>query len=208
MSVSNYSPKTAQQQASKRKVLEGLAVGIFVVVISNSLVSGNSTNRETQYSKTDVKLAEVNKPITTPEKITKTASERIVEIAKSWEGKEFKPGHSAQCAFFVRHVLEQAGVNVGVSKQTIDGFTAEKGHANSFFGPDIGLLIKDPNKLKPGDLVAWVNTYGDYPKGTITHVGIAIGNGKVIDRPTGSIPVRIVNINHYKFLAGVSLTGL
>lgn len=137
-------------------------------------------------------------------------SQRVVATAENWVGKEFNPGVSAQCAFFVRAVLRQAGVRVGVSRKAIDGNvrgdggrSEGPGMARSFFGSDIGLLILNPKDLKPGDLVAFADTYGNWPKGSITHVGIYVGNSQIVDRPTAARPVQKRPISTFKFVAGV-----
>ncbi|GEM_PF-2689601 len=130
---------------------------------------------------------------------------KIVAIAQSWIGKEFNPGATAQCAYFIRAVLEEAGVSVGVTSSPHDGYTTSEGYANSFFGDDIGTLIMDESQLKPGDLVAFSNTYGDWPSGTITHVGVYVGDGTMIDRPTASQPVQQRSISQFDFAVGVRL---
>lgn len=137
--------------------------------------------------------------------ISTANSNEIVAIANSWVDKEFNPGESAQCAYFVRHVLSEAGVNPGVTSNPIDGYETSEGYANSFFGDDIGTLIMEGSQLKPGDLVAFSNTYGDWPAGTITHVGIYVGNGEMVDRPTASKPVQKRSISTFDFAVGVRL---
>ena len=39
---------------------------------------------------------------------------------------------------------------------------------------------EDISEAKPGDLVFFKNTYGDWPEGTITHVAIFAGDGKLL----------------------------
>lgn len=143
--------------------------------------------------------------------ISPTANaQRVVNTAETWVGKEFNPGVSAQCAFFVRAVLKQAGVRVGVSQKALDGdirgdggLSEGAGMARSFFGSDIGQIITNPKDLKPGDLVAFADTYGNWPKGSITHVGIYVGNGRMVDRPTAARPVQKRSLSTFKFVAGV-----
>jgi hypothetical protein len=132
---------------------------------------------------------------------------KVVEIAEGWVGKDFNPGAKEQCAYFVRAVLEEAGIAIGVTQQPYDGFTSSEGFANSFFGKDVGKLIEDSSQLQPGDLVAFANTYGDYPSGTITHVGIYAGDGQIIDRPTASKPVQKQSIQNFTFAVGVRVVS-
>ncbi len=133
----------------------------------------------------------------------------ILRIANNYIGKDFAPGEIAQCAYFVRAVLEEADLHVGVTSSPIDGYLpTSEGFANSFFGSDLGTLIVDEKQLHPGDLVAFSNTYGDYSEGTITHVGLYTGNGMMIDRPTAAKPVKKRSISEYTFAGGVRLNAI
>jgi cell wall-associated NlpC family hydrolase len=133
---------------------------------------------------------------------------KIVEVALSREGEEFRKGVAEQCANWVRSVLEQAGVKLGVTRNALDGLSTGPQLASSFFGADIGQIIKDKSELKPGDIVAFSGTYGGYGKDTITHVGIYAGNQEIVDRSTSSAPVRRRSIDTFDgpnsgFYAGV-----
>jgi len=134
-------------------------------------------------------------------------SKKVVEEAMSWVGKSFRPGVHAQCANFVRHVFERLNIDVAVSKQPFDKAVQWNGshpaRAQSFFGSDIGKLITNKEDLLPGDLVAFQNTYGNWGKGAITHVGIYVGNGMIVDRSTRSKPVYHRPISTFKFAVGV-----
>ncbi len=128
---------------------------------------------------------------------------KIVEFALKWLGKPFCEGETAQCMNFVRQVLKEAGYNPGVTSKPSDGITEPMGtgYANSLAGNDIGLLIKEIDQLQCGDIVFFRNTYGDWPEGTITHVGIYLGNGFFIHRPTYSKPVQktsFISYGHFK----------
>ena len=142
---------------------------------------------------------------TTEQKASPINGEQLVAAAEAWVGKEFNPGAKAQCAYFIRTLLEEIGADIGVTQQSYDGYSTGKGYANSFFGSDVGELILDPEQLQPGDLVAFANTYGDWPDGTITHVGIYIGNGMMVDRPTASRPVQKRSIDTFEFAVGIRL---
>lgn len=115
----------------------------------------------------------------------------IANQALTWAGKDFNPGVSAQCAFFVHEVLRQKGIDIpapsGLSWDGLRG--GSEGLAAMFFHDDVGVRIPVGHQ-QPGDLVAFANTYGDFPQGAITHIGIWVGNGKMIDRPTASAPVK------------------
>lgn len=118
----------------------------------------------------------------------------VVKAAQSWVGKWFRRGQVEQCAQFVRAMFEEAGVAVGVAKRPSDwqqtqGMPQGPAYANSFAGDEVGARVKSIQGLIPGDIVMFADTYGDFPEGTITHVGIYVGNGQFVHRPTSSRPV-------------------
>lgn len=102
-----------------------------------------------------------------------STNSKIANQALGWNNKAFKAGQTKRCADFVSTVLRQSGANV---KHTV----AAAGLANQ--GSAVG---KD--QLKPGDVVLFGNTYR---RGKYTHVGIYVGNGKFVHRPTANKPVR------------------
>lgn len=129
--------------------------------------------------------------------------ERVVEVAKTWVNREFRPGQGEQCANFVRHVFQQANVFVGeAAHPTDEGLLRPedgglgRGFADSFSGDDVGVRVSRPD-LTAGDLVLFRNTYGSFNQGVITHVGIYIGNGQVIHRPTKNMPVQQDSLSHW-----------
>ena len=126
------------------------------------------------------------------------AGSKVAQEALSRSGGEFRAGVSAQCANFVRDVLEKAGVKVGTTMAALDGQSTGAALASSFFGKDIGQIIKDKSKIKPGDLLAFGGTYGGYDKDTITHVGISTGNNQMVDRSTSSAPVKNRSIDTFE----------
>lgn len=118
----------------------------------------------------------------------------VVDVARSWVGRAFNPGAKEQCAAFVRAVFSEAGIKVGATARPSDwrqtsGLPQGPGLANSFAGDDVGELVSRLEQLSPGDVVMFANTYGDYAAGTITHVGIYIGGGEFVHRPTVARPV-------------------
>ena len=129
----------------------------------------------------------------------------LVAAAKLWVGRDFNPGEPAQCAFFVRQVLLDAGIPLGVTSATLDGWETNSGSANSF-GADQGTVIRSVGELQPGDIVMFANTYGAWAPGTITHVGIYVGDNQMVDRPTASSPVKLRSINAFRFAGAIRLT--
>ncbi len=135
-------------------------------------------------------------------------AQKVVAIATSRVGQSFKPGEKAQCAYFLRDVLREAGASVEVTTNPKDGaLPVNEGHANSFFGEDVGDIIEKPDELRPGDLVMFLNTYGDFPPGTVTHVGVYVGDGQMVDRATSDAPVQKRSISGFQFAAGVRPHG-
>lgn len=134
---------------------------------------------------------------------TQIDPQKVAAVAKDWEGKEYRPGVKAQCATFVRQVFSQAGYKLPVTKTPLDKLPTSEGYANSLIGSDVGEIIRDRTALKAGDIVAFANTYGDYPPGTITHVGIYVGNGLMVDRPTAYSKIKVRSIDIFEFVAGV-----
>ena len=119
---------------------------------------------------------------------------RVAKRAIAWVGKSYKPGQRERCADFVRFVLRQSNVRVGVTRKPRDaGKQYHNGSlmARSFFGNDIGIILTNPNQFQKGDLIGFTNTYGNFKRGAITHVGIYVGRGKIVDRSTMSAPVRM-----------------
>lgn len=127
---------------------------------------------------------------------------KFLAKAESWVGRQFHPGQLAQCAYFVRQVLDEAGLDSErVTTKPMDGNPTGLGMANGW-GQDMGTLVKDPALLKAGDIVMFGGTYGGYPPTDITHVGIADGQGNVIHRPTSEAPVKRTPVSDYAHFVG------
>ncbi len=130
-------------------------------------------------------------------------SNSVVTCARSWVGRHFNPGKPEQCAAFVRHVFSEAGVRVGEASRPSDASLVPAGSgfgpnlADSFAGGEVGELV-EPGKHKAGDIVMYMNTYGSFKPGVITHVGIVAGPEEVIHRPTVSAPVALDRLQHAK----------
>jgi predicted chitinase len=133
---------------------------------------------------------------------------KIVATARSWVGKEFNPGVFAQCAAFVRSGFGQAGSGLSETLSTsADGENYGVLEAGSLLKDSIGTIIRDKSKIMAGDIITWSKTYGDFGN-DVTHVGIATGNGMMIDRSTSSAPVRERSIDTFgNFVAAIRPGG-
>jgi peptidoglycan hydrolase-like protein with peptidoglycan-binding domain len=124
----------------------------------------------------------------------------IADTAKSWAGKSYKPGETERCQDFVNHVLNQTAPGlankIGTTRQAQDGLESGEYLASRFSGSDVAKKIP-VSEARPGDIVMFKNTYGNYPAGTITHVGIYVGDGMMVDRPTANAPVKMRSINTF-----------
>lgn len=78
--------------------------------------------------------------------------------------------NSTDCGKFTLDNYKKAGVDLGTR-------LADEQHNYCQANGD---LFMDITKAKPGDLVFFKNTYGDWEPGTITHVGIYAGDGKML----------------------------
>ena len=90
-------------------------------------------------------------------------------------------GSSERCADALRELFKQTGIGIGVTKEAWDGLASGGRLASSFFGSDIGEKITNIRDLRPGDLVGFEQTYGNWGKGVQTHVGIYAGDGMMFD---------------------------
>ncbi|MEM9944691.1 MAG: NlpC/P60 family protein [Cyanobacteria bacterium P01_D01_bin.36] len=130
------------------------------------------------------------------------AGSQLVESAKAWAGKPFKPGQIARCADFIREVLRERGITLKVPSGSAGPLMAD-----SFYAPEEGEIILDKNQLQPGDIVMFHSTYNGpgriidevNPNVKITHVGIYVGEGMMVDRPTASRPVQHRPISTFQF---------
>ena len=117
---------------------------------------------------------------------TVSAAEKVVSEVNRRVGGVFQPGNPEQCANFVRDVYRSAGVKLGVTAKPLDRGPIGAALASSFAGTDVGQIITDRSALKPGDIVTYANTYGNFEPGAITHAGIYSGGGQIVHRPTRS----------------------
>jgi len=130
--------------------------------------------------------------------VSSAVGERLAQLAKNWEGKEFKPGQTARCADFVSTMIEKTGAAPPGFKHEVNCFKLQK----------YGRRIDGVKNLKPGDVVFFDYTY--LPT-TYTHTGIYLGNGKFAHRPTANKPVQIDDLTkgywRKKFNSARRLTG-
>lgn len=132
------------------------------------------------------------------------ARKRFLDVAKSYVNKDTqaiadKWGISVTnaCAAVVRKVGDEAKVSLGVSKNPIDGLSANQLTANSFFGQDVARVFTDVKKVKPGDLVAiedaankWIQHVGivsSIVNGDIRMIDNSSSKGRVMERSTSSV---------------------
>lgn len=106
----------------------------------------------------------------------------------------------AYCAAYVRWCFEGVGIDLPVVhapefyRRFGIGFVGGPYTADGLAGREVGDLVT--GDIQPGDIVLYRNTFGAYPYGTITHVGIAsMTRGKLYDAGSGSI-VHLRSIDH------------
>jgi tape measure domain-containing protein len=90
-------------------------------------------------------------------------------------------GSTERCADAIRVLFKEAGIAIGVTKQAWDGLESGSRLASGFFGGDIGQRITRQEDLRPGDLVGFERTYGNWGPGVQTHVGMYAGEGMMYD---------------------------
>ena len=86
--------------------------------------------------------------------LNNSVGNRIAKRAIAWVGKSYKPTQRERCADFVRFVLRQSNIRVGVTRKPWDsGKQFHNGSlmARSFFGTDIGIILTNPNQFRKGD---------------------------------------------------------
>lgn len=154
---------------------------------------------------------------TVEKKEVSASRQAFINAANNWVGMDYEPGSSEECARFVRYVLSEIGVTVGVTEKPFDKtLPTNEAIANSFFGEDLGTLKYEIKDLQPGDLVAFHGTYGEWI-GTkvITHVGIVVeisadgSDAIMVDRPTKNKPVQKRSVTEFgNFSVGISLNEI
>lgn len=167
----------------------------------------------------------------TQEVISMTTGERIANIARTYsKRKEICSTKPESCARCVRQILKEAGCNSKViSSNPLDGWTKPYGllYANSLWGKDIGRVKNKNEKVLPGDLVFFENTYkgnwwnkrGFIPKDkfnsgkqsyspVVTHIEIAINSTQMVGKRNAYKPMSTAGIRSRfgsKFLGSITL---
>jgi len=125
-------------------------------------------------------------------------TDAILHMAGQWNHRHFseaKYGKSPYCASFVRWCYEKAtGTTFGLPMVTRVPYYQRKGihvapgmwFADSLAGDEVGPVV---NSQRPGDLLFFHDTAdGPWPRGSITHVGIAADTGdRIWDAGSGSL---------------------
>lgn len=109
----------------------------------------------------------------TDSKFNAEIAQKIIAAAMSklgypyiW-GKSFDGNSGGDCSGLVYYVLNQAGINIGR--------TSANGYYKHFKNKQV-----PRSEMQPGDLIFWHKNGGDARK-YVHHVGIYIGDGKIID---------------------------
>jgi len=110
------------------------------------------------------------------------AAGNVVAYASQFVGARYVWGGSGpnafDCSGFTRYVYKQFGLDLPHSSA---------GQYNTAYGT----MISDPAELQPGDIVFFVNTY----KRGISHVGIYVGGGDVVQALSPKLGVGVANLN-------------
>lgn len=147
--------------------------------------------------------------------------DRLAAAALKWDGKEFKPGEPAQCTFFVRAVANEIGLNLTITQTPWDAQYRQPltlGTVSGLAGLDVypdgtATWVENLADVRPGDIVLLKGTYTPnwltttQAQNALTHVGIAVGNGQMVDRPTRAAPVQRQAIRSQHFAVALRLAG-
>ena len=121
--------------------------------------------------------------------------ERLIAEALPWENREFRVGKAEQCMNWTREILVAACGEHFATLETQNPWDKHllgpddkllPEHVDSLAADEFGQKITAIDALQPGDLVFLKNTYGDWAEGVLTHVGIALGEGRYIHRMTSN----------------------
>jgi len=132
---------------------------------------------------------------------------RLIEAANSKLG--LFAGQTERCADAIRELFKVAGIAIGTTKRAWDGLASGPRLASSFFGADIGQRINRKEDLRPGDLVGFERTYGNWGPGVQTHVGLYAGDGAMYDHSSRrGLVKRPLSTFDGKFMYGVRPNAL
>lgn len=161
--------------------------------------SGKVFLRHKNEGKLPQKTTDLPKPTVTP--ATKVSGEMVAKEARLWVGHSFNPGVIEQCMMFVRNVLDKVNhpLERKVTSAPVDKHWTGPALASSLAGRDLGYAVVDKVRdLRPGSIVFFNDTYDVGPEfgpGTITHVGIYVGDGQMVHRPTAARPVELARVD-------------
>ena len=135
----------------------------------------------------------------TGEELVRRAKQRYAH--RPWFGHGGSP--KEQSANWVRQVFRDCGLTLPVSTHPSDFHLLPKGedigpsHPDSLASGETGPAIKRSG-LKPGDLVFFASTVAGAPPGVVTHVGIYVGHGMMLDRGDFQNLVNIRSLDAYR----------
>lgn len=98
----------------------------------------------------------------------------IFDAAEKYLGIPYKLGGDGESGMDCGLFTQMAFGDIGV---TLNGRCADEQAAQFQSAGQFSNSIDD---AKPGDLLFFANTYGDYPEGTITHVGIFVDSDTML----------------------------
>lgn len=152
---------------------------------------------------------------------------KVIEVAKSWDKKNIHHVPNCPkdtCAFFVRHIFKQALHQAGrmeiahirpyYTEHKIEALPTNENFADGLAGDVIGIKVT-PEQVRAGDILLFKDTFtGDFPAGSITHVGIALdSHGLMADSSNGvchvrnyrlTFPGKLAEVRRPRCLAGSS----
>ena len=191
--------------AAKRWADQAIRFGCYAVIVGSTLIitvpSLHLAAEQTEFVAALRRLQNGPAMATPSTQSPSTSGQKIAQLAEQWYGKDFNPGQPAQCAFFVRAVLEEAGYSLSVSRNPVDAHLRQPltmGTVSGLAGTDIypgSIWISDVNQVQPGDIVFQKGTYRpdwlteSQWREALTHVGIAVNGGEMVHRPTRARPV-------------------
>ena len=152
----------------------------------------------------------------TPESVSVSTDKKgikaIIQAAESSTG--LSAGVSEQCANTTRAVLAKAGHPAANKTTKVGDLDPEglkyngPGFAASFAGSDMGSVTTSISQTKPGSIMLWRDTYGNFAPGAITHVGIAGEGNTQYDHGSGpGWRKRSRDSLANKFAYGIDLNG-
>lgn len=121
-------------------------------------------------------------PAPAPVAAPSAAAGGAVDFAMQFVGSQYVWGGSSpagfDCSGFTKYVYQQYGLSLPHS-------------AEAQYSTRYGTVVSSVSELQPGDIVFFVNTY----KQGISHVGIYIGNGDVVQAMSPGLGVGVASIN-------------